>query len=74
MAQVAQSYGRSVSWSEVRSNAHLRREICRWIGHDTRLTEVCGGAFGSELCRNLGDGLIRRRFESAQSLRCRQRI
>jgi hypothetical protein len=46
MAQVARSYGRSVSWGEVRSNANLRREICRWIGHDNRLTEVCGGWFG----------------------------
>ncbi len=40
---------------------------------DIRIDFKAGSRF-EELCRNLGDGLIRRRFVSAQSLRCRQRI
>lgn len=43
LAAVARSYGTRVSNAEVRNNPGKKREICRFIGHDTRVQHVCQG-------------------------------
>ncbi len=43
LAAIARSYGRRVSNVAVRQNPSVKAEICRQIGHDSRLTEICSG-------------------------------
>lgn len=43
LAKVARSYGTKVTDAEVRNNPSTKREICRFIGHDTRVQHICQG-------------------------------
>ena len=43
LAQVARTYGTKVSAAEIRNNPSLKRRLCHFIGHDTRLRETCVG-------------------------------
>jgi hypothetical protein len=51
LAQVARSYGIRVSFNEMRYSDSKKGEVCRTIGHDIRVQEVCspyrwdGGTF-----------------------------
>jgi hypothetical protein len=41
LAQVAREYGTKVTDREVQTNRLKRAEVCRFIGHDTRVRELC---------------------------------
>lgn len=41
LAQVARSYGMRVSNAEIRNNPNRKREVCRFIGHDIRVSDNC---------------------------------
>lgn len=43
LAAVARSYGSRVSNAEIRNNPGAKREVCRFIGHDTRVQHICQG-------------------------------
>jgi hypothetical protein len=44
LAAVARSYGHGVSGSEIRYNYNAKKRVCQWIGHDTRVSQICIGA------------------------------
>jgi hypothetical protein len=41
VAQVARQYGFKASETEVRNNPNYKRELCRYVGRDNRLTTAC---------------------------------
>ncbi len=41
VAVVARKYGYRVSKAAIRNNPNKKREICRQIGHDSRLSGIC---------------------------------
>lgn len=41
VAQVAREYGFKASESAVRNNPNVKRELCRYVGRDNRLTTAC---------------------------------
>ena len=41
LARIARSYGWRVSNRAVRQNPELKARICRQIGHDSRLIQIC---------------------------------
>jgi hypothetical protein len=41
LARVARSYGMRVSFSSIRSSESVKAGVCRTIGHDNRVREVC---------------------------------
>ncbi len=41
LAAIARSYGRKVSNRAIRQNPGLKAQVCRHIGHDSRLTDIC---------------------------------
>lgn len=41
VAEVARKYGMRVSDAEIRNNPNKKREVCRFIGHDIRVSEHC---------------------------------
>ena len=41
LARVAQSYGMRTSFQEIRRSDSVKGQICRAIGHDNRVSEVC---------------------------------
>ena len=41
LAQVAREYGMSASPARVRNNPNYKREVCRFVGHDIRVSEHC---------------------------------
>lgn len=43
MARVARSYGIETSGYRLRNNINHKQRICEHIGHDIRLSSVCGG-------------------------------
>lgn len=43
LGQVARGYGIRVSNREIRQNPNRKAEICRHIGHDTRVQDICAG-------------------------------
>lgn len=43
LAKVARTYGFKVSVREVRNNPNKKVYLCQMIGHDIRLTSICGG-------------------------------
>lgn len=43
LATVARGYGSKVTARAIRNNPNTKREICQWIGHDTRVQEICAG-------------------------------
>jgi hypothetical protein len=41
VAQVARQHGFKVSEAEIRNNPNTKREVCRFVGRDIRLTTAC---------------------------------
>ena len=41
LAQVAREYGMSASPARVRNNPNYKREVCRFVGNDIRVSEHC---------------------------------
>lgn len=41
LAQVARSYGTRVSGAALRRSTSRKEEVCRFIGHDARVFEIC---------------------------------
>lgn len=41
VAQVARQYGFKASEAAVRNNPNTKRELCRYVGRDIRLTTTC---------------------------------
>ncbi|CFX06163.1 exported protein of unknown function [Candidatus Filomicrobium marinum] len=41
LASVAQSYGSHVSARAIRNNPSKKEEVCRLVGHDTRVQDIC---------------------------------
>ena len=41
VAKVAREYGMRVTDAEIRNNPNTKREVCRFIGHDIRVSEHC---------------------------------
>jgi hypothetical protein len=42
LAQVARSYGMRTSESAVRNNPGIKDDLCRVIGYDNRVSDICG--------------------------------
>jgi hypothetical protein len=47
VAQVARQYGFKASEAAVRNNPNYKRELCRYVGRDNRLTTACVNENGS---------------------------
>ncbi|MEL6288139.1 MAG: hypothetical protein AAFQ42_02015 [Pseudomonadota bacterium] len=43
MAKVARTYGIRTTGRRLRSNINHKQRVCEFIGHDIRLSSVCGG-------------------------------
>lgn len=41
LATVAREYGTRVSNSEIRNNPNKKAEVCRFMGHDNRVSHIC---------------------------------
>lgn len=41
LASVAREYGSRVSGREIRNNPNKKAEVCRFMGHDTRVSHIC---------------------------------
>ena len=41
LASVARSYGMRASADQIRYNPNYKREVCRLVGHDIRVSEHC---------------------------------
>lgn len=41
LAKVARGYGVRVSAREIRNNPNKKAEVCRFMGHDTRISHIC---------------------------------
>jgi hypothetical protein len=41
LAQVANSYGSRVSARAIRNNPSTKQEVCRLVGHDIRVQDIC---------------------------------
>lgn len=41
LAQVARSYGMRVSGDAVRNSPSVKARVCRFIGHDIRVSQAC---------------------------------
>lgn len=41
LAQVANSYGSAVSARAIRNNPSTKEEVCRLVGHDIRVQDIC---------------------------------
>lgn len=41
IAKVAREYGSRVSAREIRNNPNTKAEVCRFMGHDTRVSHLC---------------------------------
>lgn len=48
LAAVAREYGTRVSDAEIRNNPNKKLEVCRLVGRDIRVQDICGpsGPFG----------------------------
>lgn len=51
LAKVARQYGMRVSDAAVRNNPNLKREVCRLVGYDIRVSDVCS----DEIYQNKGN-------------------
>lgn len=47
IAKVARSYGYKVTVRQIRSNPNKKAYICEQLGHDTRISNICG-AYGDQ--------------------------
>ena len=43
LAEVARSYGMKTSGHAIRENVNYKREVCRFVGRDTRAQQACAG-------------------------------
>ena len=43
LAKIARSYGMRVSNRQIRQNANKKEAVCRFIGHDIRVSDICHG-------------------------------
>lgn len=43
LAQVARQYGMRVSARAVRNSAAVKQDVCRFVGHDNRVRDICTG-------------------------------
>ena len=43
LARVARGYGVKVSANTIRWNPERKSEVCRLIGHDNRVSDICAG-------------------------------
>lgn len=41
LSAIARKYGSRVSAREIRNNPHRKAEVCRFMGHDTRVSHIC---------------------------------
>jgi hypothetical protein len=41
LARVAREYGMAASDARIRNNPNYKREVCRFVGHDIRISEHC---------------------------------
>jgi hypothetical protein len=41
LARIARSYGSRVSAREIRNNPNTKAEVCRFMGHDSRVSHIC---------------------------------
>lgn len=41
LAKIAQQYGTRVSGREIRNNPNKKAEVCRFMGHDSRVSHIC---------------------------------
>lgn len=46
LAQIARAHGAKVSDAAIRNNPNLKNEICRWIGRDNRVRDICNNIDG----------------------------
>jgi hypothetical protein len=44
LAWVAREYGMAVTASAIRYNPNVKRDVCRFIGRDIRVQQICVGA------------------------------
>ena len=51
LATIARAYGWKVSNRAIRQNPNLKARVCRSVGHDSRLVEICSG-YRSDNSRN----------------------
>ena len=43
LGQIARKYGMRVSNRAIRNNPNKKQAVCRFIGHDSRVREICRG-------------------------------
>lgn len=43
LARVARSYGSRVTGRQIRNNPNKKAEICRFMGFDNRVSDICSG-------------------------------
>jgi len=43
LGKVAREYGMRVSDRAIRNNPNRKEEVCRLVGHDTRVQDICAG-------------------------------
>jgi hypothetical protein len=48
LATVARGYGIRVSDVAVRQNPNVKAEVCRTVGHDNRVRQICAGYLPSD--------------------------
>lgn len=41
LAHIARQYGSRVSNAEIRHNPNTKADVCRFIGHDSRISHLC---------------------------------
>lgn len=41
LAEVAREYGMRTSANAIRNNPNLKRDVCRFVGHDIRISHTC---------------------------------
>lgn len=41
LARVARQYGSRVTAAQIRNNPHTKADVCRFMGHDSRVSHIC---------------------------------
>lgn len=41
LAKIAREYGTRVSAREIRNNPNRKQDVCRFMGHDNRVSHIC---------------------------------
>jgi len=50
LASVARKYGMKVSGKAIHSNPSKKKRVCRFIGHDSRVSNICAGYLYTKNC------------------------